>query len=110
MPKTPRPVSAAPSTIYRPPSGSFTPVSTSVSVPVIASDSALTSSSGSSFLVCHSLLFSQSLSLLSLFFREGSPIAICFQKFKLFEDWEESSRPFSSASPVAVPSSRLVFC
>ena len=47
--KTPRLVSAAPSTISRLPSGSFTPVSTSVSVPVIASDSALTSSSGSGF-------------------------------------------------------------
>ena len=47
MPKTPRLVSAAPSTISQIPSGSFTPVSASVSVPVIASDSALTSSSGS---------------------------------------------------------------
>ena len=49
MPKTPRPVSAAPSTISRPPSGSFSPVSTLVSVPVIASVFALTSSSGSGF-------------------------------------------------------------
>ena len=47
MPKTPRYMSTAPSTISRPPSDSVTPVSVSVSVPVIVSDSALTSSSGS---------------------------------------------------------------
>ena len=45
MPKTPRSVSTAPSTFSRPPSGSTTPVSMSVSMPVIALDSALTSSS-----------------------------------------------------------------
>ena len=48
MPKTPRSMSTAPSTISKPPvSDSVTPVSASISAPVIASESALASSSGS---------------------------------------------------------------
>ena len=45
MPKTPRKTSSASSTLSHPPSGSTLPVSSSISAPVIAIDSPVSSSS-----------------------------------------------------------------
>ena len=117
MPKTLRAVTTASSTISRPPSGSTIPFSSSVSAPVIAIDSGVYRSPRFLiFPVCHSLLFSQSLSLLSLFYREGNPIAICLESFNLFVEWEKCSHPpsgapssLSSTTPVVVASSRPIY-
>ena len=116
MPKTPRAVSTAPSTLSRPPSGNTTPVSSSVSVPVIALDSALTSSLVSG-------ISSVSLSVSQLESNTAEPLlpggqSDCelFKKFKLFVEWEKSSHPpsgapssLSSTSPVVVASSRPIY-
>ena len=57
MPKTPRTMSTAPSTISKPPvSDSVASVLVSVSAPVIASDSALAPPRVPVFLVCHPVL------------------------------------------------------
>ena len=95
MPQTPRSVSAAPSTISRPPSGSFSPVSTSVSVPVIASDSALTSSSGSGFSsvplsACSARVYHYWASS----FGRGVRIAICFQSSNFLKIGKGALIPF----------------
>ena len=105
-------MSTSPSTISRPPSDSVTPVSVSVSVPVIVSDSALTSSSGSgisSVPLSSELIANEPLS-------GGQSDCDLFQKFKLFMEWERSSHPpcsalpsLSSASSVSVQSSRPIY-
>ena len=105
-------MSTAPSTISRPPSDSVTPVSVSVSVPVIASDSALTSSSGSgisSVPLSLELITNEPLS-------GGQSDRDLFQEFKLLLEWVKSSHPpcsalpsLSSASPVLILTSRTVY-
>ena len=114
MPKTPRTMSTAPSTISKPPvSDSVTPVSALVSAPVIASDSALASSSGSgnvsSVPPCSGSFTNEPLSGV----QSDSDL---FQQFKLFVEWERSSHPpsgalpsLSSATTVSVPSVRPVY-
>ena len=111
MPKTPRFMSSAPSTNSRPPSDSVTPVSVSVSVPVIASDSALTSSGSgiSSVPLSLELIANEPLS-------GGQSDRDLFQEFKLLLEWVKSSHPpcsalpsLSSASPVSILSSRTVY-
>ena len=116
MPKTPRAVSTAPSTISRPPSGSTTPVSSSVSTPVIAIDSALTTSSVSGISsVPLSALQQESITAEPLL-SGGQSDSDLFRKFQLFVEWEKSSHPpsgapssLSSTSPVVVASSRPVY-
>ena len=91
---------------------SVTPVSASISVSVIASVSALASSSGSSVYsvpLCSGSITNEPLS-------GGQSDRVLFQKFKLFLDRDKSSNPPSSTLPslssalsVTVPSSRPVF-
>ena len=113
MPKTPRTMSTASSTISKPPvSDSITPVSTSISAPVIVSDSPLASSSGpgiTSGPLCARSSATEPLS-------GGQTDSDLFRKFKLFMDWERSSHSpsgvlpsLSSATTVSVPSVRPVY-
>ena len=114
MPKTPRSMSSAPSTISKPPvSDSVTPVSASFAAPVIASDSALASSSGSDITNSGSLMaMSSATEPLS----GGQTDSDLFRKFKLFVEWERSSlsppgvlpSP-SSATTVSFPSVRPIY-
>ena len=116
MPKTLRAVTTAPSTISRPPSGSTIPVSSSVSTPVIAIDSAHTSSSVSDISsVPLSAVQPESITAEPLL-SGGQSDCDLFRKFQLFVEWEKCSHPpsgapssLSSTSPVVVASSRPIY-
>ena len=116
MPKTLRAVTTASSTISRPPSGSTIPVSSSVSAPVIAIDSAHTSSSVSDISsVPLSAVQPESITAEPLL-SGGQSDCDLFRKFQLFVEWEKCSHPpsgapssLSSTSPVVVASSRPIY-
>ena len=116
MPKTLRAVTTASSTISRPPSGSTIPVSSSVSAPVIAIDSAFTASSVSDISsVPLSAVQPESITAEPLL-SGGQSDCDLFRKFQLFVEWEKCSHPpsgapssLSSTTPVVVASSRPVY-
>ena len=116
MPKTLRAVTTAPSTISRPPSGSTIPVSSSVSAPVIAIDTALTASSVSDISsVPLSAVQPESITAEPLL-SGGQSDCDLFRKFQLFVEWEKCSHPpsgapssLSSTTPVVVASSRPIY-
>ena len=91
MPKTLRAVTTASSTISRPPSGSTIPVSSSVSAPVIAIDSAFTASSVSDISsVPLSAVQPESITAEPLL-SGGQSDCDLFRKFQLFVQWEKCS-------------------
>ena len=93
MPKTLRAVTTASSTISRPPSGSTIPVSSSVSAPVIAIDSAFTASSVSDISsVPLSAVQPESITAEPLLSRQGNPIAICLESFNFSVELGRSVR------------------
>ena len=116
MPKTLRAVTTASSTISRPPSGSTIPVSSSVSAPVIAIDSAFTASSVSDISsVPLSAVQPESITAEPLL-SGGHSDCDLFRKFQLFVEWEKCSHPpsgapssLSSTTPVVVASSRPIY-
>ena len=114
--KTLRAVTTASSTISRPPSGSTIPVSSSVSAPVIAIDSAFTASSVSDISsVPLSAVQPESITAEPLL-SGGQSDCDLFRKFQLFVEWEKCSHPpsgapssLSSTTPVVVASSRPIY-
>ena len=116
MPKTPRTISSAPSIISKPPVLDIpTPVSASVSAPVLASDSAFASSSAP--IIMSSALPAGLATNDSL--PRGQFDRDLFEKFTLFMEWEKSAHhpsigasslsSLSSVHSVSVPSSRPIY-
>ena len=116
MPKTPRKTSSAASTLSHPPSGSTLPVSSSISAPVIAIDSPVSSSSVS---VYSSVPPS---AIQPLLITDDGPLPSggqfdfeLFKKFQLFYEWEKKSHPPSGASvsvsvtPTSISAPRPVY-
>ena len=91
-------------------------VSTSASVPVIALDSTLTTSSVSGFSSVPLSAFQPESITAEPLLSGGQSDCDLFRKFKLFVEWEKSSHPLSGApsslsstSPVVVASSRPIY-